>query len=154
MKKVTLFVAFVACLSMAAVSQTSSKTLSTAQRSLRDNIQSFLKAEGFQPMIDQDGDIKFKRQGSTYFITVSSKDDSPMFIRLLKGFSYNDNLTLTKLTLAATEINRYKMCKLLLNESNYVLVVEMFLTNSTPFTSVFYRFLEIMDSAEREINSL
>ena len=49
------------------------QTLSSKQYELRNEIQAFIKAEGFQPTIDNDGDIKFKRQGNIYYVIISNR---------------------------------------------------------------------------------
>ncbi len=152
MKKSIILLAFMAIFSLAASAQ--AKQFNSSQLALRTGIQNFLKAEGFQPIIDDDGDIKFKRQGDSYYVIVSDVDNSPMYIRLAKFFSYGDHLNQTRLTLAATEINKYKMCKLNIGENSYTLAIEMYLTNYTAFTSIFYKVISIMDSAEQEISEL
>ena len=130
------------------------KEYTNAQRSLRDNIMSYIRAEGYQPSIDSDGDIKFKAQGDTYFVIVSDKDTSPMYVRLAKYFSYNDTFTRNKINLYAAEINRYKMCKLMANDNSFVLDCELYLTNSTAFTSIFSKMMDILHDAEEELTEM
>jgi hypothetical protein len=36
----------------------------------------YLKGEGYQPEIDGDGDVRFKSEGRSYFISVDENDDS------------------------------------------------------------------------------
>ena len=45
--------------------------LTSSQLKLRNEIKAFLQEEGFMPEIDSDGDIKFKKEGSTYIGEVS-----------------------------------------------------------------------------------
>lgn len=42
---------------------------------LSNQINSFLKTEGYVPTIDSDGDIKFKSEGRYYYITCSNYDN-------------------------------------------------------------------------------
>ncbi|MBQ9177275.1 MAG: hypothetical protein IJ139_10490 [Bacteroidaceae bacterium] len=130
------------------------KSFNSTQKQLRDNILSYIKAEGFQPTIDDDGDIKFKRQGDVYFVIIGEKDTDPMYVTLTKYYSYGTSLTKTKVTLAATEINKYKMCKLYVLDDSFKLNMELYLKQSSAFTSIFYKLLDIMDSAEEEISDL
>ena len=127
------------------------KTFSTEQKVLRDKIMSFLKTEGFQPSIDSDGDIRFKRQGDVYFVCVSATDDDPMYVRLSKYFNYSDNLTKTKINLYAIEINQYKMIKLIATDDSFLFDAQLYLTDANAFTSIFYKILKVMDSAEEEL---
>ena len=129
------------------------KSYNSGQQAVRDNIMSYLREEGYQPSIDSDGDIKFKRQGDIYFVDVSDKDSSPYYVRLSKYFSYGEKLTKTKIGLYAQEINQYKMIKLLANDNNFWLETQMFLINSVAFTSIFDRILSAMDAAEEELKN-
>ena len=40
----------------------------------------FLRAEGYQPEVDEDGDVRFKKEGGLYFIDVDERDEQ--FFRL------------------------------------------------------------------------
>lgn len=127
------------------------KTFSSGQRALRDNIKSYLQEEGYQPSLDSDGDIKFKRQGDVYFVCVSETDEAPYYVRLSKYFSYNDKISKSKIALYYDAINQYKMIKLVATEDSYIIDSQMFLINSVSFTSIFNRVLEVMDAAEEEL---
>ena len=72
----------------------------TRQLALRSEIQSFLKQEGFMPEIDSDGDIKFKREGNTYYVRIDKANKSPMYVRLQSYYSYSDNLSKNKISAA------------------------------------------------------
>ena len=151
MKKITLLIAIIICFSGSVLAQ--SKTLTSSQLALRNSIQSYLKSEGFQPMIDDDGDIKFKRQGYTYFVRVSATDENPMFVKLSKYFNYNEAVTRTKLLLFNAD-NDYKMCKIIPGNEYYVVKSEMYITTSSSFTNIFYKILQVMDGVEEEIRKL
>ena len=151
MKKIALFIMVIVCFSGAVLAQ--SKTFSSSQLALRNSIQSYLKNEGFQPMIDDDGDIKFKRQGGQYYIMVSATDDNPMFVKISKYFNYNDDITRTKLLLFNGD-NDYKMCKIIPAKDLFVIKSEMFITTSSSFTNIFYRILQVMDGLEEEIRKM
>ena len=70
---------------------------------------SFLKTEGFQPSIDSDGDIKFKRQGDVYYVIVSDSDSNPMYLRLIKQFDYSGGINKGNIDGYARDVNKYKM---------------------------------------------
>lgn len=70
----------------------------TRQLALRSEIQSFLKQEGFMPEIDSDGDIKFKREGNTYYVRIDKANKSPMYLRLQSYYNYSDNLSKSKIS--------------------------------------------------------
>ena len=127
------------------------KTYNERQQAILVSILSFLKDEGFQPSLDNDGDIRFKRQGDTFYIDVSDSDDSPYYVKMLKFFKYSKDITKADITMYSKEILRYKMIKLTINDNNYVIKAEMFINNSNSFTSIFYRLLSAFDAAEKDI---
>ena len=128
------------------------KDYSSEQRSLRDKVMSFLKTEGFQPSIDEDGDIKFKRQGDVYYVIISDSDSNPMYLRLIKQFDFSGGITKSNIDNYAREVNKYKMCKLIVNENSFTICMEMYLTSASAFTSIFYKVIGVMDGAEEEFN--
>lgn len=127
------------------------KTFSSGQRALRDNIKSYLQEEGYQPSLDSDGDIKFKRQGDVYYICVSATDESPYYVRLSKFFSYSDKISKSKIALYYEAINQYKMIKLITTDDSFIIDAQMYLINSVSFTSIFNKVLSVMDGAEEEL---
>lgn len=149
MKRLICIIAMVAIGFTATYAQ---KSFSTGQKKIRDEIYSFLKNEGFQPSIDDDGDIKFKRQGDVYFVCVSDKDSSPYYVRLSKYYSYDgERLTRSKIGAYAEEVNKYKMCKLIVEDDSFIIDSQLFLYNSSAFTSIFNKIMEVIDGAEEEL---
>ena len=43
----------------------------------------FLTEEGYKPTVDSDGDVRFKKEGMTYFISVHSND--PQYFRIVSS---------------------------------------------------------------------
>ena len=130
------------------------KSYNSEQKDMRDKAFDFLRDEGFQPSIDNDGDIMFWRGGKKYYIIVSDKDNSPFYLSLSIYFDYSDHLSKSKLLLYSSEINKYKMLKLYLSDNTFSLQCQMFLTNIESFTAIFNRVLGIIDSAEDELSKL
>ncbi|MCM1378010.1 MAG: YbjN domain-containing protein [Clostridium sp.] len=42
---------------------------------LRNNIQNYLRSQGYSPEIDSDGDIKFKYEGKSYYVSIEKYGD-------------------------------------------------------------------------------
>ena len=143
-------ICILALASIGFITSLAQKTLNSGQQAVRENIKSYLQEEGYQPSIDSDGDIRFKRQGDMYYIIISESDSSPYYVRLSKFFSYGEKITKSKIALYYDAINRYKMIKLIANDDSYIIDAHMFLINSVSFTSVFDRILGVMDAAEEE----
>lgn len=91
----------------------------TRQLALRSEIQSFLKQEGFMPEIDSDGDIKFKREGNTYYVRIDKANKSPMYLRLQSYYNYSDNLSKSKISAALPDLNLWKAVKVVMYESQF-----------------------------------
>lgn len=112
------------------------------QLNLRSEIMQFLKEEGFVPSIESDGDIKFKKEGVIYFITVSSTDSSPMYVYVAAYYNYSDRATKRKIEQASIELNKYKGAKIFAANNNYKIQAEMFVRNANAFCSVFYKLMK------------
>ena len=150
MKKVMLFML---CL-MASTWAFAQKDLNSSQLKLRTEIFNFLKEEGFMPEIDSDGDIKFKRQGGTYFIMIDDANNSPMYLDFAEYISAPEKYSETVLKLASERLtNRYKAikCNYVASSKTLRVAAEMFLRSAEPFKEVFYKLASIMDSLEDEI---
>lgn len=126
----------------------------TRQLALRSEIQSFLKQEGFMPEIDSDGDIKFKREGNTYYIRIDKANKSPMYLRLQSYYNYSDNLSKSKISAALPDLNLWKAVKVVMYESQFTVQADMFLTSSEAFKTVFYKLISIVSDLEDEVLKL
>ena len=126
----------------------------TRQLALRSEVQSFLKQEGFMPEIDADGDIRFKREGSTYYIHIDKSNKSPMYLTLQSYFNYTDDLSKSKVSAALADLNMWKAVKVVLYRNQFAIQAEMFLTNSEAFKTVFYKLIGIVSDVEDEVQKL
>lgn len=68
MKKILLAIV----LTLMTLSAYAEDTLSGAALSMRSSIVSYLRSEGYMPEIDSDGDIKFKKEGRAYYISLDN----------------------------------------------------------------------------------
>lgn len=129
--------------------------LNTTQRKLRSDIILFLKEEGFMPELDSDGDIKFKKEGETYYISINSQDTSPMYLVMHKQYRYSDDgLFIKKYILkASNELNLYKAVKVLCFDSYYSFRAEMYLVNVEHFKYTFYKLLSQLANIENDLET-
>lgn len=59
-----------------------------AQHSVKADIMSCLREEGYAPAYDEDGDIKFKVQGTTYYAFVKEVEgEAYAYVEVLAGFT-------------------------------------------------------------------
>lgn len=104
-----------------------------AQNSVKRDIFSFLRTEGYAPSLDEDGDIKFKVQGTVYFALVKEfTDKNYAYVEVMAG--YTTDTPLEKLIEISNLFNRTKyVCKCTAYESdgdNLFQVAMEFMTNS------------------------
>lgn len=115
--------------------------LSPSQTKLRNDIKTFLQQEGFVPSIDSDGDIAFKYEGSSFWVTVSPEDEVPMFTSLNIGFSKPEDYSLYAMRLAAAELNYFKGVKVLCFEDSFTISAELYVMEAEQFKYSFYTML-------------
>jgi len=116
-----------------------------------DNLQmytDFLRAEGYVPQIDQDGDIVFKVEGGMYLILLDEKDDQ--FFRLIyPNFwsieSPNERIKVEKAALVAT--GNTKVAKVFPVGNNVWGAIEMFAASPEAIKPVFARALSALRTA-------
>ena len=127
----------------------------SAQLSLRNQIKSYIAEEGYMPTIDSDGDIKFKKEGVTYYVIVSKTNSNPMYARLICSYDYGET-TYTRANIAKQlpELSRYKGVKVALYNSTYAYEADMYLTNAKSFTDVFNTLLDQLESIRDELGEL
>lgn len=125
--------------------------LNNAQLKVRSEIKAFLQEEGFMPEIDSDGDIKFKKEGSTYYIEVNSHDVSPMYVNLSMILSKPDGYSDEAIMIAANELNMYKGIKTICYSRSIVIRAEMYLVSSEAFKYSFYKLMSQISSASDDV---
>ncbi len=108
----------------------------------------FLKEEGFVPTVDDDGDVKFKSEGDTYYLQPTGE---PTFMALSRFLSNTDKTHDLKIYQAMDKTNReYKVVKLYLSESysNLVIQASNYLSDEDGFKKIFYRCMKRIKNAE------
>lgn len=131
----------------------SADELTSKQRRLRNEIVTFLKTEGFMPSIDSDGDIEFKSEGATYWISIDSRNTSPMYLSMFMSFGYGDTAyTQYEMKRLPTDVTLYKAVKLELYSETYRYSSDMYLTNAETFNAVFYTLLDQIKSLKKYVS--
>lgn len=117
-----------------------------AQETLRKEISSYLSRQGLNPENQSDG-LKFKSEGSNFYIEIDKEKKSPMYVRLCRYIKFDDKITREK---AIKNLNSYNVkfgVKVSCQEKNIVVSSEMFLTKSEEFTYIFSDMLSQVKSA-------
>ena len=124
--------------------------LSREQQALRSDILIFLKEEGFGAEIDSDGDIRFKSSGNTYFVSISSTDENPMYISLFMPFNNPDEYSSDVVVMATKELNRYKGVKVMCFDSSFQICANLYLRNAELFKESFYKLMSQMEQVRSD----
>jgi hypothetical protein len=121
------------------------------QLALRSDLFGFLREEGFVPEYDSDGDIRFKSEGKTYYISVADANENPMFVTMFRIFSKPEGYSMETLVMATKELNLYKGAKVICFEDSYRIQAELFVRSAEPVKAVFYKMKEIIDSIKDDV---
>lgn len=129
------------------------KDFNKQQLALRLDIVKFLSSEGFQPKIDKDGDIIFKRNGTSHYLIINSNWNEPYLVTLCVQFGYDDKHNYTKKNLESciTAVAQHKVVKLYCLESGYTYRSDIFCENVDIIKASFYPILEEIDAARKDV---
>ena len=131
---------------------TSAQSYNTQQRQLISQISSYLSGQGYSSEEQKDG-LKFKNEGTNYYVEVSKDDKSPMYLRLCRYVKYSESI---KQDVVAKQLNSYnaklgvKVCS---TENGLVISAEMYVTSATEFTDVFATLLSQMKATYKQITN-
>lgn len=146
------FISILICVLSISTINALGEDLNSSQLKLRNEIKIFLQEEGFMPEIDEDGDIKFKKEGWNYYIWIASHDTSPMYLALSLNFSKPEGYSDEVIKIAANELNKYKGVKILCLENSYSIRAEMFLVSSEAFKYTFYKLMSQIMNIKDDLN--
>jgi len=117
---------------------------------IKKNIMDFLRNEGYAPSFDDDGDIKFKKEGDLYYVLVDEKQSSPFYLTIALSRNMPKDYDMNKAMTLAFEIEDYKSIKMKLYSWGIQTRAEMFFQNNNHFNDVFNRTTQIMLFAMNE----
>jgi hypothetical protein len=121
---------------------------------LQDMYVNHLKAEGYLPEIDSDGDIKFKVSGDVYYIIVN--DDDLRFFQMYELISIsNEEHRRKALPAAQYATRRTKGVKVYISENGNTatIAIEIFVPKPEDYKGVFRRLLSVIEKADRDFIS-
>lgn len=141
MKKILFSLLMLVC---ATVSYAQSFT--SAQETLRKEISSYLSRQGLNLENQSDG-LKFKSEGSNFYIEIDNEKKKPMYVRLCRYIKFDDKITREKVIKNLNSYNVKYGVKVSCQEKDIVVSYEMFLTKSEEFTYIFNDILSQVKSA-------
>ncbi|HOI00363.1 MAG TPA: hypothetical protein PLE85_07430 [Bacteroidales bacterium] len=123
------------------------KSKEYSKKQLQQMYVNFLKDEGYKPEVDDDGDVKFKREGRTYFILVQETDMEFFTIILPNIWEIESEEERAKVIVACDASNaKTKVTKVYSFKDNVWVTVELFIRQPEDFKGVFARAMNAIDS--------
>ncbi len=108
----------------------------------------FLDRKGWNPRVDEDGDVVFKTDGKTYFIDVHEKDEEFFMICLPNIWPIESATERVQVLKAADTTNaKTMMAKVYTKTNNVWISVETFLADPRDFEGVFDRAFSAIQTA-------
>ncbi|HOZ41042.1 MAG TPA: hypothetical protein PLL25_09575 [Flavobacteriales bacterium] len=127
---------------------TAQKGEGPSKKDLQKTYLEHLNGEGFRPVLDKDGDVEFKYEGKTYFLSVTP--DDPVFFRLILPniWPIESEPERTQVHIAVYHVNaEAKVAKAYIAQEDVWLAIECFLPEAGDFKAIFPRSLEALDGA-------
>jgi hypothetical protein len=120
---------------------------------LQTHYVAYLRREGYQPEIDDDGDVRFKREGFTYYVIVDDTDLEYFRILFPGIWIVEDSSERDRALAACSRVNREtKVAKAYLSGDRVNLAVEMLLPDLDDVAAVFPRSMRILAVARDTFN--
>lgn len=116
----------------------------TVKTRLQNKYMQFLREEGFSPSIDGDGDVKFKKEGSIYYLR-PTKD--ALYFKIACWLTNSNNDHSLKIFEAMNKtISNYKAVQVFLVDdySDVCIQVSNYMASEDDFKDIFYRLLSIV----------
>jgi len=117
---------------------------------IQNSVMAYLKEEGFAPSIDEDGDIRFKKEGDLYYVIIDDKEDNPYYMSIALARGMDEGYNMQKAISIAYEVQEYKGVKMKLYNTSILTKSEMFFQDPKHFNAVFYRTTRILLAAMNE----
>jgi hypothetical protein len=117
------------------------------KKAIQEMYMDFLAKEGYRPEIDADGDVQFKSEGKTYFMSVN--DDDPTFFRLVLAniWPIESEVERTQVYIAVDHSNaQTKVAKAFTVKDDVWVGIELFLADPAEFKPLFDRSMSALGS--------
>lgn len=106
----------------------------------------FLENEGYKPEIDEDGDVRFKREGKTYFINVDEGDAICFRLVLANIWPIESEEERLEVRIAMDHCNAMaKVAKAYMVRDDVWVAIETFIAEPGDFKVIFDRSLSALD---------
>ena len=124
-----------------------------SKKNLQDMYMDYLRAEGYVPSVDKDGDILFKVAGDSYYILVD--EDDLQFFQIYMGINLGKTKLADALHAANYATRRSKVAKVYISQDgkSAIIKIELLVNKPEDFKQLFSRSMSIMRTAEENFLS-
>ncbi len=120
--------------------------MSYAAKTFRSNIQSFLREEGFAPSVDNDGSLRFKKEGTAYWIDVIG--DKPFYVTFHREPLGTEDAPELSVLKAINDVNiNIRAIKCCYTKDHVSFAIESYCYVAEDFKYVFYSYLGILEAS-------
>lgn len=117
-----------------------------SKQDLQELYSTFLSHEGYKPEVDEDGDVRFKRESKTYFINVDAADTSSFRLVLANIWPMDNEEERAEVRIAMDHCNALaKVAKAYMVRDNVWVAIETFIARPEDFKVIFQRSLTALD---------
>lgn len=129
------------------------KELNGEQLQLRRGIVSLLSSKGYNPNVDEDGDVIFYKDNVRYWVNVNENWDKPYLITVFVIYNYEPELGYGKnaMEAAISTINQRKTVKLFIEDYNYTLRSDIITKDIQLFNETFDAILSELEASHDDI---
>lgn len=147
MKKILLSIALIF-----AFANIYAQSFNAQQKELISQISNYLSGQGYSSEVQSDG-LKFKNEGTNYYIEVSKEDKMPMFLRLCRYVRFSESIKQDEVTKQLNSYNAKLGIKVCSTENGLVISSERYVMYASDFTDVFPTLLSQMKATYKQITS-
>lgn len=137
---------FVVCATTFTTNAMAQKGKEVTDEQLRKMYQEYLSDEGYKPEVDEDGDVRFKREGKTYFINVEAADPECFRLVLANIWPIESEEERQQVFVVMDHCNaQSKVAKAYMVKDNVWVAIETFIAKPEDFKAIFPRSLSALD---------
>lgn len=154
MKK--LILALIMLVTMSTVAFASGRTTDSEAIAFRNRIQNCVRNEGYSPTIEDDGDIKFKKEGTAYWISVEPYKNG-YYVKVYSGTT-SDSSMYNCLYSANAVMCDYKFLQINTHDGDnsriFILTYDWYCTTLSQFEQMFPSAMSVVSSALSDLEKL
>lgn len=146
MTRLIVTLLFLSCISLSYGQSDSAEELE--KKIIQDKYVSFLTGKGYEPQIDEDGDVKFTYNDKIYYVTIDMNEKTFFRIALLATLNLDSEEEITKVKSICHEVTKEeKVAKVYWINNTVWTSSEIILKDAGDYMNIFDRVLNLTERA-------